>query len=178
MSQLRITVADRLVETAARLRSGAPYKWTHQGRCNLGHLIQTVTGLAAPKIHEVAIQSEGEWIDHAAAYCETSGLPVDDLITQVLQLGLSLDEVADVERLSSRKVLRWLPAHRRTLDYRQRDDVVLYFETWAEVLRAEAAFAADPQAQYEIHGRLFAPEAKPTQIESGLDENPAAGFAA
>ncbi len=178
MGKLKLQIADRLTQTAARLAGGAPYRWTHQGRCNLGHLIQTVTGLQAARIHQVAVQSQGEWIDHAANYCETSGLPVDALIKQVLELGLTLDEIADVERLASRKVLRWLPANRRHLDYRHREDVILYFETWAEVLRAEVSWERDPSVAYELNGRPYEPPAKPSRIENALDENPASGYAA
>ena len=174
----KIELAENLESTARTLRQGAPYRWTHQGRCNLGHLIQTVTGLEAAHIHRVATQAEGEWLDHAANYCATSGLAVDSLIERVLALGLTLDEVADVERLASNRVLRWLPAGRRTLDYRQRQDVVLYFETWAQVLRAEVGWAQAPDDAMSVNGREYTPDPRATRIAAALDENPAAGRAA
>ncbi len=36
---------EALRRTAARLATGAEYRWTHMGSCNCGHLAQTVTEL-------------------------------------------------------------------------------------------------------------------------------------
>ena len=178
MTQLTLNLAGRLRETAERLRTGAPYRWTHQGRCNLGHLVQTVTGLAGADIHRLAIQSEGEWVDHAANYCETSGRPVDALLKDVMRCGVRLDEIADLERLADPRILRWLPASRRFLDYRRRDDVVLYFETWASVLEAEHRWATRPGDALTINGRPYSPQKRTPSLENALDENPASGHAA
>ena len=43
-----------LRETADRLESGDAYQWAHFGRCNCGHLVQTVTRLSPAEIHAVA----------------------------------------------------------------------------------------------------------------------------
>ena len=178
MNMIRQTLASHLRATARRLRNGASYRWTHQGRCNCGHLAQTLTGLESREIHEIATRSEGEWTDHVAEYCDTSGLPVNDLIKQMLSSGLTIDELGDLERLASPSVTRWLPPNRRHLNYRHREDVVLYFETWADVIDAEISVRLKPSVEVRIHGRVFVPYVTPTEIPMALDENPASGYVA
>ena len=178
MNMKRQELARHLRATAARLRDGASYRWTHQGRCNCGHLAQTLTGLKSGQIHEIATRSEGEWVDHVSDYCDTSGLPVNDLIKQMLSFGLLIDELADLERLASSKVTRWLPNGQRYLNYRRREDVILYFETWAEVIEAEIMVRNHPDQTIYVNGRPFVLYEKRTMIPMALDENPASGHAA
>lgn len=183
MHTARLELAARLRVTADRLRRGAPYRWTHQGRCNCGHLAQTITRLSGAAIHAAAVQSPGEWVDHAERYCPTSGAPIDQLIRQMLEAGLDLDEIAALERLAHPGVLRHLPDDRRALDNRDRDDVVLYLETWAAVLDAEAAthralmLGRSAPALY-INRRAYVHRETLEHLELALDENPAAGRAA
>lgn len=183
MHTARLELAARLRVTADRLRRGAPYRWTHQGRCNCGHLAQTITRLSGAAIHDAAVQSPGEWVDHAERYCATSGAPIDRLIRQMLEAGLDLDEIADLERLTHPAVLRHLPDSRRALDNRDRDDVVLYFETWAAVLDAEATthharLLGRPAPTLYINDRPYVHREPPEHLELPLDEHPAAGRAA
>ena len=178
MNMKRADLAQHLRATAQRLRDGAFYRWTHQGRCNCGHLAQTLTGLQGKEIHEIALRSEGEWTDHINEYCDTSGLPVNDLIRQMLSFGLQIDELADLERLASPRVLKWLPEGKRYLNYRQREDVIIYFETWATVIDAEKALRRNPDQSIMINGRQFTPYEKRTEIPMALDENPASGYVA
>jgi hypothetical protein len=172
-------LVTHLRTTAARLRSGAPYRWTHQGHCNCGHLAQTLTGLGAAHLHALAVQSAGEWVDHARDFCPTSGRPVDAVIAQMLGFGLTLDQIADLERLADPLVLRHLPDGRRHLDQRRREDVVLYFETWAALVEAQAAWraarAAGRTVDLTINGRPFCPIERPTAAPLALDEHPDAG---
>ena len=167
----------RLRETARRLRDTDDYRWTHQGRCNCGHLAQTLTGLTAARIHQMAVQSEGEWLDHAHEYCETSQQPIDQVIKQMLSFGLTVDDLADLEYLRSPEVLPWLPPNQRQPDYRRKEDVIAYFETWADVLEANAALKANPDQVIAVNGRPYAPP-RPERIPLALDEHPDAGSSA
>lgn len=178
MNMKRKELARHLRMTATRLRDGASYRWTHQGRCNCGHLAQTLTGLSEVEIHQIALRSEGEWADHVAEYCEVSGVPVNDLIREMLAFGLKIDELGDLERLSSPRVTRWLPRQRRYLDYRSREDVILYFETWAQVIEAEQQWHQNPNEHILINGKIFVMYETPTEIPMALDENPASGYVA
>ena len=164
----------RLLETAARLRSTNDYRWTHQGRCNCGHLAQTLTGLSAARIHQMAVQSEGEWLDHAEGYCETSQQPIDTVIKQMLAFGLSVEDLADLEYLRAPSVISWMPPHQRQPDYRRKEDVIAYFETWAAVLDAERALRNDPQQTIMVNGRPYT-QRKIEVIPLALDEHPDAG---
>ena len=58
-----------LQETADRLDSGARYEWGHMGRCNCGHLVQTVTSLTDLEIVDRVSGQLDEWTEHARAYC-------------------------------------------------------------------------------------------------------------
>ncbi len=124
---------DVLVATAARLRSGATYQWAHMGACNCGHLAQTVTKISRAELHAIALERAGDWSEQVVEFCPTSGLPIDHVIATMLELGLTREDLQHLERLTSPDVLARL-AHGRYLDYRKRDDVVLYLETWAAAL--------------------------------------------
>lgn len=167
-------LAEKLRLTAARLIGTNDYKWTHQGRCNCGFLAQTLTGHSAARIHQLAVQSEGEWVDHAAAYCENSGLPIDQIIQEMLSFGLTVDDLSDLEHLRSTEVLRWMPSHQKQPDYRRKDDVIAYFETWAAVIEAKRTLVHSPNTVVEINGRAFEIE-KRECIPMALDENPDGG---
>ena len=120
--------------TARRLEGGAVYRWTHMGRCNCGHLAQTLTRLPPEEIHRLALEKAGDWGEQAREYCSASGLPVDHILGVLLAHGLDADDVAHLERLSDPEVLRRLPAGERHLDHRRRRDVVRYLRTWAALL--------------------------------------------
>lgn len=120
--------------TAQRLRTGAPYRWTHQGACNCGHLAQTVTRLPKAEIHRLALQKAGDWADHAIDYCPDSGYPLDHVIEKLLDLGLSTDDIVHLERLSDPVVVAEAKRANRDLDYRSREDVIWYLDCWAKHL--------------------------------------------
>lgn len=128
---------EALRTTAARLQTGERYRWTHQGACNCGHLAQTLTQKSRQEIHQAALQKAGDWREHAIEYCATSGLPIDHILGEMLDAGLTLGDIEHLERLSDPRVLRALPPEERTLDYRRREDVVRYMEAWATLLEAK-----------------------------------------
>ena len=126
-----------LRKTAARLRAGETYRWAHQGACNCGHLAQTLTKRSREEIHRAALEKAGDWREHAVEYCATSGLPIDHILTEMLNVGLSLDDIEHLERLSDPRVLAQLPPGERALDFRAREDVVRYMEAWADLLESQ-----------------------------------------
>lgn len=137
MSHPRPELIEALRETAARLRSGAEYRWTHQGMCNCGHLAQTVTKFSRAELHAMALEKQGDWTEHAREYCPDSGFPIDHVIESMLGLGLSTADIAHLEQVSDPRVLRALPEGQRALDKRDRTDVVRYLETWAGLLETQ-----------------------------------------
>lgn len=150
-------LVDALRTTADRIGSGARYRWTHMGACNCGHLAQTITDLTPAEIHEMALERAGDWTEQAIDHCPTSGLTIDHVIDQMLELGLSRSDIRDLEKLTGRAVLSRLPAG-TDLNHRHRDDVVLYMRTWADLLETQLEDAA-LVARLAAQGRVRAPEA-------------------
>ena len=130
-------LATALRKTAERIEDGAYYQWTNQGACNCGHLAQTLTTRSRAEIHSMALEKAGDWSEHVVDYCPTSRYPIDHVITTMLDAGLSRRDLSDLERLRSNAVRVRLPEGRRALDYRNRDDVVLYMQTWADLLEEQ-----------------------------------------
>ena len=132
------TLEEALRLTANRIAGGSDYRWTHMGSCNCGHLAQTVTFRSSEYLHKIALQKAGDWSEQIRDYCSISGYPLDFVISSLLKLGATLKELHDLERLSNPKILKKIPVEkRRSLNYRSRDDVVLYMETWANLLSEE-----------------------------------------
>lgn len=115
-----------------------------------------------------------DWADAAIEYCPLSGLPIDDIITQMLDAGLSLAEIGHLERLSDRRVLKRIPKDRLPegrphLRRNSRADLVLYLDAWAELLTEEAdALAADEVAASETQTVV----AFPLHASSGVETRP------
>lgn len=138
-----------LRSTAARLARGAGYQWGHFGACNCGHLAQTLTRRSTAEIHRAALDRKStwemspvdDWADAAVEYCPLSGLPIDDIITEMLDAGLSLEEIQHLEQLSDPRVRKRLPEDRRFLRRNSRDDLVIYLEAWAKLVEEELADA-------------------------------------
>ncbi|GAB3833628.1 hypothetical protein [Hymenobacter jeollabukensis] len=138
MASCSLSVIEALRTTAQRLSAQAPYQWGHMGSCNCGHLAQTITCLSKAEIHARALQRHGDWDQQLRDYCPTSGLPIDDIIDEMLAAGFTRPDLAHLERLSDPVIRAAIPAARReALRHNQRDDVVLYLRTWAQLLEAQ-----------------------------------------
>ncbi|GGG54434.1 hypothetical protein [Hymenobacter glacieicola] len=138
MAHRTLPVIQALRDTAQRLAAQAPYQWGHMGSCNCGHLAQTITKLTKGEIHARAMQRYGDWERQLIDYCPTSGLPIDTTIDEMLTLGFSRQDLTHLERLSDSAILSAIPFERRNaMRHNQRDDVVLYLRTWADLLENE-----------------------------------------
>ena len=131
------TLIDALRAAADRLRRGADYSWTHMGSCNCGHLVQQLTHRSKSEIHQMALQKAGDWGQQAVDHCPVSGYPIDHIITTMIEAGLTHQDIHDLERLASRRVLATLPPGERVLNYRSRPDVVRYMRAWADQLETQ-----------------------------------------
>ncbi|HEX8326207.1 MAG TPA: hypothetical protein VF629_01615 [Hymenobacter sp.] len=138
MAQPTLPVIQALRDTAQRLATQAPYQWGHMGSCNCGHLAQTVTRLTKAEIHARAMQRYGDWERQLIDYCPTSGLPIDQTIDEMLALGFSRADLTHLEKISDPAIRAAIPFERRNaLRHNQRDDVVLYLHTWANLLERD-----------------------------------------
>lgn len=143
MAYANALLIDALRRTATRLTEGSSYAWGHLGACNCGQLAQAITGRSGADIHRVAMRAGGAWIDRAREYCPTSGRPVDEVISELLAVGLNTSDLADLENLGNDEVLRALPSGRRWLERNRREDVVEYLETWADLLESQLGARED-----------------------------------
>ena len=138
MAQPSLPVIQALRTTAQRLATQAPYQWGHMGSCNCGHLAQTVTRLTKAEIHARAMQRYGDWERQIIDYCPTSGLPIDQTIDEMMALGFTRTDLTHLERLADPTIRAAIPFERRdALRHNQRDDVVLYLRTWADLLELD-----------------------------------------
>lgn len=125
---------DALRRTARKVAEGAPYQWGHMGSCNCGNLAQELTRMTKDQIHQYAMQRYGDWNEQVADYCDTSQLPFDIIINQMLQAGLALEDLKHLEKLDDREVLLRFPIEQRFLKHNRRNDVVAYLNEWANLL--------------------------------------------
>jgi len=123
-----------LRETARKLENGADYAWGHHGTCNCGNLLQVVTRLSKEEIIRFARTRVGEWTELAEEYCGVTSAPVDMLIFELQNLGLTPTDIHNLEYLQDKSVLEKLPGGFHWLKRNVREDVIIYFQTFADVL--------------------------------------------
>ena len=137
MARPSVALVSALRKTAARLAGTAVYAWGHHGQCNCGHLVQTLCDLPPARIHEIALEGDGDWEMLANAYCPTSGHAIDEILTALVDAGLTTEDVRHLERLDDPAVLACLPGGHRWLRRNVREDAVAYLDAWADLLERE-----------------------------------------
>ncbi len=137
MARISLALIDALQNTARKLETTSTYQWGHMGSCNCGYLAQEITRLSKENIHQRAMARHGDWSEQLNDYCPTSGLPLDDVISEMLAFGFDADELKHLERLSDPHVLRSLPANERNLMHNNKSDVIKYLRAWANLLEQE-----------------------------------------
>lgn len=137
MAHPSLTLVQALRTTARNLRTGATYAWGNHGACNCGNLLQVVCDIPREEILRYAHTGIGEWTELAADYCDISGAPVELMLSKLEAIGLTPSDIHNLEYLDNRDVLERLPGGFRWLKKNVREDVVAYFETFAEMLEAE-----------------------------------------
>jgi hypothetical protein len=139
MAEPNIKLIEALRETALRLRNGAYYAWGHHGGCNCGNLLQVVTQHSKEEILKFAHTGIGEWTELSEDYCPVNDKPVDYIVSQLCRLGLTTSDIHNLEYLEDREVLENLPGGFRWLQKNMREDVIVYFGTFADLLERKLA---------------------------------------
>lgn len=134
MAKPNIDLIHALRKTATHLRRGAYYAWGNHGACNCGNLLQSVTKLSKEEIVKYAQSGTGEWTELAEEYCGDTNAPVNLLLQKLEVLGLTSNDIHNIEYLRDKEVLHALPGGFRWLKRNIREDVIVYFETFASVL--------------------------------------------
>ncbi len=126
---------DALRATSTRLEdSNSKYQWGHMGQCNVGHLVQTVTGLSSFEIVESIDFHLDEWSEHATDYCSCTGKKVDDIFITMKRYGLSHSDIVKLENLSDKTILDNLNGGFRYLRRNVKEDVIEYMRSFADLL--------------------------------------------
>lgn len=134
MARISIEVIQALRNTARRISKSTAYQWGHMGACNCGFLAQEVTQLTKKEIHTRAMEGHGDWNEQLNDYCPTSGLRMDDLISELLNFGFDIDDLRHLEKLSSPEVLSNINRH---LSHNNKSDVVTYLNSMAGLLECK-----------------------------------------
>ncbi len=126
-----------LRETAQRLKNGAYYAWGNHGGCNCGNLLQVVANISKEEILQYAQTGIGEWTELAEDYCGVTNAPVALMIKKMQEIGLTPTDIHNLEYLEDKEILKRLPGGFKWLKKNVREDVIVYFETYANVLEDE-----------------------------------------
>lgn len=137
MAHPNITLINALRQAAQNLRCGAHYAWGHHGSCNCGHVLQVITQLNKEEIVRHAQTVYGEWTEIAEDYCGISNAPAYLLVSKLEKIGLTPTDIHNLEYLEDRTVLHNFPGGFRWLKRNVREDVILYFETFAAMLEEQ-----------------------------------------
>lgn len=137
MARANPALIEAIRSAAKKIEKGDKYQWGHMGACNCGHLAQEITTLSKAEIHEYAMRKYGDWTEQSMDYCPTSGQPLDLVISQMLAMGLSTEDLRHLEKLSDPEILAQLPSERKLLRHNVKSDVVLYMRTWAGLLTSK-----------------------------------------
>lgn len=139
MAHPNLTLISALRQAANNLRNGASYAWGHHGSCNCGHLLQVVTNLSKEEILRYARTGLGEWTEIAEDYCGVSNTPAYLLISKLEGIGLTPTDIHNLEYLTDKEILKNLPGGFRWLKKNVREDAIVYFETYAQMLEDKLA---------------------------------------
>lgn len=151
MANPNIELIAALRTTADRLRNGVPYAWGNHGACNCGNLLQVMTDLTKEEIVTYAHSGIGEWTELAEDYCGITNAPVGLLLRKLQDAGLTPTDIHHLEYLDDRQVLNALPGGFRWLKRNQREDVILYFETFAQLLEDQLIESIPlPKMEFEM----------------------------
>ncbi|HEX6193191.1 MAG TPA: hypothetical protein VFZ42_12540 [Chitinophagaceae bacterium] len=134
MATATISLITALREAAQRLNVGAHYAWGNHGACNCGHLLQVMTPYSEQEILRYAHTGIGEWTELGEDYCMNIATPLGLMVQRLQEAGLTATDIHHIEYLSDKKVLQHLPGGFRWLKKNRREDVILYFEAFANML--------------------------------------------
>jgi hypothetical protein len=134
MANANSFLINALRQKARRLASGSEYAWGNHGSCNCGNLLQVITALNRTEILRLAHTGIGEWTELAEDYCNVSNLPADQLISHLIEAGLTPSDIHNIEYLEDREILERLPGGFRWLKRNERADVILYLDVMANML--------------------------------------------
>lgn len=155
MAKASLPLIDALRRTARNLSQRSDYQWGHMGSCNCGFLAQEVTRLTKAEIHRRAMERYGDWNEQLNDYCPASGLPLDEVISEMIAFGFDADDLKHLERLSAPLILRTFPREERNLKHNIKSDVIRYLNAWANLLEQQLVSAVS-LPEFELPAKVEA----------------------
>lgn len=143
MAYPNVVLIEGLRKAAAQLERGAFYEWGNHGACNCGNLLQAVTTLSREEIQAYALTGIGEWTEIAETWCPVTDAPVNLLMSKLEGIGLTPSDIHHLEYLDNREILQRLEGGFRWLKRNQREDVIAYFQTYADLLEEQLLQSID-----------------------------------
>lgn len=110
------------------------YSWKDLGHCNCGNLAQVVTGKSGKEILRQGIKKHGDWQMLVGLHRENSMYEIDHVIDSMIEIGFRLDQISKLETLSDQEILNEIGVDLRR---DKREDVILYLNTWADLIERE-----------------------------------------
>lgn len=153
MAKIQISVINALRNTAKALEKSSSYQWGHMGACNCGFLAQEITRFRKEEIHARAMQHYGDWNDQLNDYCTTTGLPMNEIISEMIAAGFDVDDLKHLEKLSDPEILDTFHPDSRHLAHNLKRDVVKYLNAWADLL--EAKFISNVKIPADINTAII-----------------------
>lgn len=77
---------------------------------------------------------EGAWEPENVGACSSTGTPLDVVLEELFQLGLTPDDIQHLERLSDPLVRRELGNNTQDFLHYRRENVIAYLRAWASLL--------------------------------------------
>ncbi|QCK16016.1 hypothetical protein [Mangrovivirga cuniculi] len=158
MARPNKSLINALRKAAEKLNESDKYQWGHMGSCNCGFLAQEITNLNKGEIHTYAMQKYGDWTEQAMDYCTDSKQPFDLIINTMVNEGLTIEDLIELERLKNKEVLKRIP-NKDYLRHNKKDDVVKYMNAWADLLEEkllEKESRKNSKVEIEISEPVFA----------------------
>lgn len=134
MARANFKLINAIRKAANKIENGSDYQWGHMGGCNCGHLAQELTPFTKREIHEYAMRKSGDWTDQVQDYCSTSQMPMDEIISTMMESGLERKDMVELERLKNHEVRLFMGEIGKSLSHNKKQDVVNYMKAWAEML--------------------------------------------
>lgn len=137
MARPSIELISCIRAAARKIEVSEQYQWGHMGACNCGFLAQEVTRHSKDEIHRSAMMRHGDWSEQLNDYCPTSGLSMDNIISDLVAIGFDIDDLRHLEYLSDQEILRSLPQGENNLHFNIKAEVVQYLYAWADLLEGK-----------------------------------------
>lgn len=137
MARASYLLSNAIRKAALNLQNNKPYEWGHMGNCNCGHLAQTLLNINKADIHRYAMEKNGDWNEQLNDYCPTSGLLMDKLIWSLLQTGLEMEDIMDLEYLRNPTIVEKIDNNLKPLISNNREHVIAYLNAWASMMEEE-----------------------------------------